>query len=88
MKNKNKMRKQVEKMTQAENVFSPLSNNYVDSVLNTLDLENIQEMDRLSEKLGIVKYSDYIRMQDEEARRSGVITCDCCGCRSKYPNYS
>jgi hypothetical protein len=88
MKNKNKMRKQMQRMEKSEQVSNPAREAMIDKIMASIDTENIEEMDKLADKLGIIRLSDYMRMQDEEDRRNGVPSCDCCECRARYPNYS
>lgn len=66
MKNKTKLRKQA---VRDGNLFVKLQ--------DLLDDENMKEMDRMADKLGIQRCSDYLREKhsEEEARASGLCTC-------------
>lgn len=40
-----------------------------------IDAENIENMDKMANALGIVRLSDYLRDAQEENRQSGLCTC-------------
>lgn len=71
MKNKNKIRKQLAR-TGISIAKRDLNS---EELIQVLENQNVEDLDRLADQLGIKRLSDYLHEKQEEAKVNGLCTC-------------